>query len=92
MRCYEFMARTKKVLDVQPSAVQKQRRIAQVVNQIAASSQQQPPSDDEKMLAQLQFADMQSQADAAYTTQLKNQLERIEAQKPKAKVSGRELR
>jgi len=79
MRCYEFIAKTKKVLDVQPSVAQGQAKVAQLVNQIAASDQQRPPTAEEKVIAQMQYANMKKQADRTYAAQLQQQLIAIQA-------------
>jgi len=73
------MARTKKVLDVQPSAAQGQAKVAQLVNQIAASDQQRPPTAEEKVIARMQYANMKKQADRTYAAQLQQQLNAIQA-------------
>ena len=77
MKIKEIVARTRKVLDVQPAPVQSQARINQVVSQISASDQQKQPTDMEKMLATRQYQRMKQQADQNYANGLQQQLAAI---------------
>lgn len=79
MRCYEFMARTKKVLDVQPNAVQQQARVAQVVDRIAASDQHKQPTEMDKVLAMRSYAEMKRQAKRRYIDALRIRLAAADA-------------
>jgi iron-sulfur cluster repair protein YtfE (RIC family) len=74
MRCYEFIARKKKVLDIQPAQVQRQQRINNVVSQIAASDQQQQPTETDKVMAMQQYANMKQQVNRNYANSLRQQL------------------
>lgn len=74
MRIHEILARTRKVLDVQPAPAQRQSRINQVVSQIAASDQQKQPTEMDKVLAMRQYANMKKQANRNYVQNLQQQL------------------
>jgi hypothetical protein len=74
MRINELLARTRKVLDVQPAPVQRQARINQVVANIAASEQDQPATELDKVMAMQQYADMKKQANQNYANNLQRQL------------------
>jgi len=80
MRICEVIARKKQVIDVQPAQMQRQSRINQVVNQIAASDQQQQPSEMDKVMATRQYATMKKQAQQNYTKQLRLQLANAQRQ------------
>jgi hypothetical protein len=73
MKVSEVVSPTKQVLNVQPSIVKQQRRVGQVVQQIAASDQQQAPTEMDKVLAMRRMSAMQKQADRNYARQLKRQ-------------------
>lgn len=88
MRCYEFMARTSKVLDVQPRAVQQQQRVGQVVQQIAASDQHQAPTEEDKVLAMMQYRQMKRQRERSYAEQLQQQLAATEGDGTGLKSAG----
>lgn len=65
---------TKQVLNVQPNVVKQQRRVNQVVTQIAASDAQRPATELEKALATRAQFRMQKRADKNYVKQLQQQL------------------
>ena len=77
MKIREIVARTRKVLDVQPASVQRQARINQVVSQISASDQQKQPTEMEMVLATRQYRNMKKQADQNYANGLQQQLASI---------------
>jgi hypothetical protein len=81
MKVSEVISPTKSVLNVQPSAVNQQQRVAKVVQQIAASDQQQQPSEMEKVLALRQMSAKQKQADKNYASQLRQQLAIVDTQR-----------
>lgn len=74
MRIFEIVARTRKVVDVQPASVQRQSRVNQVVSQIAASDQQAPPSEMDKVMAMRKYASIKKQAQQNYVNGLQQQL------------------
>ncbi len=80
MRICEVIARKKQVIDVQPAQMQRQSRINQVVNQIAASDQKQQPTEMDKVMATRQYANMKKQAQQNYTKQLRLQLANAQRQ------------
>ena len=61
-------------VQVQPSVVSQQARVAKVVNQRAASDQQQPPSEMDKVMAIRQMSAMKKQSDKQYAQRLRQQL------------------
>ncbi len=80
MKIQEVTAlRTRQVLYVQPATLDRQQRIAGMVNQLAADDQQpRPATDDEKALAFMQFSNMKRQAQANYAKRLRQQLANVE--------------
>ena len=81
-------------VQMQPSAVQSQTRINNMVKQMAASDQRMPPTETEQVLARMQFKAMKKQSDQRYAQLLQQQaMAAIQAQAPaKPKVGGREKR
>jgi len=63
-----------KPAQVQPSLVQRQVRVQQIINQRAASEQQQPPSEMDRVMAMRQMAAMKKQTDKNYAERLRLQL------------------
>jgi len=65
-------------VQVQPSVVTQQRKVAGVVGQIAASDQQQPPTEMDKVMAMRQHAAMKKQTDRTYAERLRQLLTKAE--------------
>ena len=63
---------------VQPSVVQRQARVAKVINQRVASDQQQAPSEMDKVMAMRKMATMKKQTDRNYAARLRRQLANAE--------------
>jgi len=76
---------------IEPSIVQRQARVNNIVGQIAASNQARPPTEREVVAAHMQYAAMKKQNDAAYARRLRQQAtQAVQVQAPKApKVGGR---
>ncbi len=74
MKIREVVSPTKQVLNVQPNLVKQQQRVANVVQQIAASDQQRAPTEMDKVLAMRQMSAMEKQADKNYVIGLQRQL------------------
>ena len=74
MKIKEIVAKTKQVLDVQPSVVAQQQRVGKVVGQIAASDAQMPPTELEKVLAMRSYSELKKRTDRAYAQRLRQQL------------------
>lgn len=68
-----------KLAQVQPSVVQRQARVQQVVSQRAASEQQQAPSEMDKVMAMRRYTDLKKQTDRNYAARLRQQLANAEA-------------
>jgi hypothetical protein len=81
MKIREVVSPTKQVLNVQPNLVKQQQRVANVVQQIAASDQQQAPTEMDKVLAMRQVSAMEKQADKNYVIGLQRQLQAAKKKK-----------
>lgn len=95
MRVKEVLARTKKVLDIQPTAVTKQQRIAGVMSQLAINDQQpQPATEDERVLAMFKYDELKKQKELDYEAKLRQVLAAMQAEKQpkKREFAGRTRR
>ena len=78
MKVFEVIQQRRPV-QVQPSVVTQQRKVAGVVGRLAASDQQQPPTEMDKVMAMRQYAAVKRQTDKTYAERLRQWLAKAEA-------------
>ncbi len=90
----EILEAKQQAAPMQPSIVQRQARVNNVVRQIAASDQARPPTEAEVVSAHMQYAAIKKQNDALHARRLQQQaIQAAQKSAPKApKVGGRQLR